>query len=147
MVDESPWAKEFSALPIWAQEMVTAARGLRSHGFSDDNHAFVELASGEAVDRWSLGLDGLLELAAAMSAPWPRLTFDEVTLGKPRNLVEMIFGDDWAFDQKCAFGRRVGGHAVYCSNDAWEGSPRKCRRGEVDYLHEDCPGYVRNPSI
>lgn len=51
------------------------------------------------------------------------------------------------FDQACAFGERVGGHAVYCTNDAWTEGPRKCRRtwytgGEV--RDEDCEGFKAN---
>ena len=59
------------------------------------------------------------------------------------NIVEAI-ADESSFDQPCRFGNRVEGHAVYCHNDAWLYSPRKCRRtwytgGEV--RDEDCPGF------
>lgn len=65
------------------------------------------------------------------------------------NLVEMAAeDDDCAFDQPCAYGHRVEGHAVYCHNTSWLYSPRKCRRswytgGEV--RDEDCKGYRPNP--
>ena len=66
------------------------------------------------------------------------------------NLVELITAgnDDCAFDQPCKHGHRVEGHAVYCHNDEWPDSPRKCRRtwytgGEVK--DEDCPGFAPNP--
>lgn len=61
------------------------------------------------------------------------------------NVVEMLSDEDGGFDQPCRFGNRVGEHAVYCHNDAWVDSPRKCRRtwytgGKV--RDEDCPGFV-----
>ena len=61
------------------------------------------------------------------------------------NLVELI-ADESAFDQPCAFGHRVEGHAVYC-HSAHPDSPRKCRRtwytgGEV--TDETCPYYSEN---
>lgn len=66
------------------------------------------------------------------------------------NLVELLAADDeeQAFDQPCKYGNRVGCHAVYCHNDDWADSPRKCRRtfytgGEVK--DEDCPGFSPNP--
>lgn len=67
------------------------------------------------------------------------------------NLVEMLADDeDSAFDQPCKYGHRVEDHAVYCHNDAWKESPRKCRRtwytgGEV--RDEDCPGFEPNPLL
>lgn len=65
------------------------------------------------------------------------------------NLVEMIQdGDsDCAWDQPCKFGHRVEGHAVYCHNESWDDSPRKCRRTWAtggDIKDEDCPGFQRN---
>jgi len=65
------------------------------------------------------------------------------------NMVELVAGKDaCAFDQPCAYGHRVDGHAVYCHNDAWLDGPRKCRRtwytgGEV--RDQDCEGYEANP--
>jgi hypothetical protein len=65
------------------------------------------------------------------------------------NIVELVQEPDadCAFDQPCKFGHRVEGHAVYCHNDAWTDSPRKCRRtwysgGEIK--DEDCPGFQPN---
>ena len=67
------------------------------------------------------------------------------------NIVELAAsceGDETAFDQPCKFGHRVDDHAVYCHNNNWEDSPRKCRRtwftgGEIK--DEDCPGFEANP--
>ena len=65
------------------------------------------------------------------------------------NIVEAIaVNDGCAFDQRCKFGHRVEDHAVYCHNDQWNDSPRKCRRtwytgGEIK--DEDCPGFQPNP--
>ena len=58
-----------------------------------------------------------------------------------------IEGEEVVHDQPCAFGQRLGGHAVYCTNDAWAEGPRKCRRtwytgGEVK--DEDCEGFKLN---
>lgn len=65
-----------------------------------------------------------------------------------RNIVEMIADeDDCAWDQPCVFGYRVDNHAVYCHNDKWLYSPRKCRRNRNDFLHEDCRGYKANPLV
>lgn len=68
------------------------------------------------------------------------------------NVVELIQEPDadCAFDQPCKFGHRVEGHAVYCHNDAWEDSPRKCCRtwysgGKT--RDEDCPGFQPNPDF
>ncbi len=66
----------------------------------------------------------------------------------PFNIVEIMAAsdpnEDCAFDQPCAYGHRVGGHAVYCHNDEWKEGPRKCRRtwytgGKV--RDEDCEGF------
>jgi hypothetical protein len=67
------------------------------------------------------------------------------------NIVEMISdSDDNAWDQPCAHGYRVAGHAVYCHNERWLYAPRKCRRGEqwdgTDWPHAKCPGYKPNPT-
>lgn len=91
--------------------------------------------------------------------PDVRAKYEELT-GKPEfnqdwdgsrmvNLVEMI-SDEGGHDQPCRWGNRCDGHAVYCTNDGWLYSPRKCRRtwytgGEV--RDEDCPGYAPNPQF
>ena len=68
------------------------------------------------------------------------------------NIVELMAGADddeeCAWDQPCAFGHRVGGHAVYCHNDRWLYAPRKCQRtwctgGETK--DETCRGFKPNP--
>jgi hypothetical protein len=69
------------------------------------------------------------------------------------NLVEMIANqDECAWDQPCAYGYRVEDHAVYCHNEHWLYSPRKCRRhrgpsvwGDDPWPHEQCPGFKANP--
>ncbi|MGI4815545.1 MAG: hypothetical protein ACRYGG_19715 [Janthinobacterium lividum] len=69
------------------------------------------------------------------------------------NIVEMMADEDeCAWDQPCAFGYRVEDHAVYCHNEAWLYSPRKCRRhtgpsewGGEPWPHCECPGYLANP--
>jgi len=62
----------------------------------------------------------------------------------PFNLVEMVADEAAGFNQSCAYGYLVDGHAVYCHNTDWLYAPRKCRRtwytgGEV--RDEDCRGY------
>jgi hypothetical protein len=66
------------------------------------------------------------------------------------NVVELaasIEGDEEAFDQRCRFGHRVDGHAVYCHHDQWDDAPRKCRRtwytnGRIK--DEECAGFEAN---
>ncbi len=68
------------------------------------------------------------------------------------NLVELVADQaDCAFDQPCIYGHRVERHAVYCHNEKWANSPRKCRHtwyykeigtGKED---KDCPGFKLNP--
>lgn len=68
------------------------------------------------------------------------------------NLVEMIADQaDCAFDQPCFYGHRIETHAVYCHNESWLYSPRKCRRrqaaswiNQTPWPHEECPGYRPN---
>lgn len=66
------------------------------------------------------------------------------------NLVEMMADEDCAFDQPCAYGHRVEGHAVYCHNTTWLYAPCKCRRtwytGGTE-RDEDCEGYKPNPTF
>jgi hypothetical protein len=69
------------------------------------------------------------------------------------NLVELAAAmDEQGFDQICAYGNRVEGHAVYCHcpPELWKDAPRKCHRtwwsgGET--RDEDCPGFYQNPGI
>ena len=69
------------------------------------------------------------------------------------NIVELIADpEDCAFDEPCAFGHRVGFHAVYCHNTEWADAPRKCHRcskpdhahWEAGGEHKDCPGFSPN---
>lgn len=68
------------------------------------------------------------------------------------NIVEFLQepDSDCAFDQPCKFGHRVEGHAVYCHNDEWHDSPRKCRRTWYSggrHKDEDCPGFQPNDNF
>ncbi len=67
----------------------------------------------------------------------------------PINAVEFIT-ENQGFNQSCAFGNLCEDHAVYCHNDGWLYSPRKCIRtwhtqGEI--RDEDCPGFKPNPRL
>lgn len=80
--------------------------------------------------------------------------FDITTEQEDTNIVEFMAstaGDDIAFDQPCAHGCRVEGHAVYCHNKTWLYAPRKCRRtqgpsvwGDEPWPHQACPGFKEN---
>lgn len=72
----------------------------------------------------------------------------------PVNVVEIIAGDDCAFDQPCRFAYRVEQHAVYCHNQTWLYAPGKCRRcsktgdGHEDcHSHATCPGYEPSSAL
>jgi hypothetical protein len=159
-MERSKWQQEYDALPEWAQMMVTALQRSAGYGGGDDHivkaltlnesdkyQSFHVVLHNDTADAWWEGFRGAHDLAEALTAPWPP---PEAPARERRalNVVEVIADDDCAFDQPCAFGHRVEGHAVYCHNEAWPNSPRKCRRtwytsGRV--RDEDCPGYVANP--
>lgn len=154
-VEKSRFQKEFEALPEWAQKMVRAVGGYAGYGFgtprlpvTDSNkyNEFHLVLLNEKTNEWLDGFRELCSLAAALTAPWPPPTPTPHQEMTTNNIVEMIADgdDDCAFDQPCHFGHRVECHAVYCHNDGWPDSPRKCRRNRTDYLHEDCPGFVPN---
>lgn len=150
--EKSRWQTEYDALPGWAQALVKAAQKATGYGYcscggSGASNCYVTLPDGEGRD-WSDGIDGLMELAEALTAPWPPLVVDRAE-PSAFNLVEILAGDedDNAFDQPCAFGHRVDGHAVYCHHPSWPNRPRKCRRNRDDYRHEDCPGFSPNPTL
>ena len=67
------------------------------------------------------------------------------------NLVEMLADEnECIYDQSCYYGHRVIGHAVYCHNYAWKGSPRKCRRSHFtggEIKDEDCKGFKPNTRL
>lgn len=157
---KSPWQVEFDALPAWAQKMITALSRCSGYGALNDPALLSGFAHPErygcvhlilkkdAVTEWWDAFDGAKDLANAMTAPWPppeapkreRRVFNVVELAADAE------GDESAFDQPCAFGNHVINHAVYCHNEAWPNSPRKCRRQlSGDFVHADCPGYVANP--
>ncbi len=69
---------------------------------------------------------------------------------KPFNLVPVLADDnEVVYDCPCAWGQRVKGHAVYCQNEGWLYSPRKCQRGSWDESppQETCPGFLKNENF
>ena len=153
-MEKSRWQKEYEALPEWARSLVDGMRKFEGYGscachaasaIRSSSKTVNFVASGDNEDVFS-GLSGAIELAAALSAPWPP---PPPPLREKRafNIAELMTDDedDGGFDQPCAFGNRVSGHAVYCHNEGWPNSPRKCRRDRKDFRHEDCPGFVANP--
>ena len=69
-------------------------------------------------------------------------------------IVPLMGSEDDDFDQRCYYGYRVDGHAVYCDNR--KSGVRKCRRSWY-YGHEvakkdgcsdnDCPFFKKNPNF
>ena len=85
------------------------------------------------------------------SPPRPQ-SVAEIIGNSRANVVEIVSDEEGGFDQPCVYGYRVAGHAVYCHNDAWLYSPRKCKRhtgdsvwGDEPWPHADCPGFLENP--
>lgn len=160
-MSKSKYQQELETLPEWVQKMVLACQGIASHGFGRPEHMYgpekdkyTQLSyalENEKSGDFSEGIGYMMNLAKALSAPWPPPPAPEREK-RVFNVVELI--DDGeeggGFDQPCAFGNRCGGHAVYCQNTDWKDSPRKCRRTwytggkERD---EDCPGFVANPDF
>lgn len=63
------------------------------------------------------------------------------------NLVEEMSDTNDAWNQPCAYGHLVVGHAVYCHHPTWEASPTKCRRTwytQNQVRDEDCEGFSPN---
>jgi hypothetical protein len=160
--EKSRWQEEFDALPKWAQQLVRGLQNSGGWGFGGDKseltcgmrsvdrerfNAFHALIERNLMPEFLEGYEGALELAQALTAPWPPPKAPMI--GKQQiNVVELATSGadyDCAFDQPCCFGHRVEDHAVYCHNEGWPDSPRKCRRNRTDYRHEDCPGFVANP--
>jgi hypothetical protein len=154
----SKYRDQLEALPQWAKNLVLAARDIVYHSYGGGfDHSYkrkrvtecrVAFNEDEPRRLWNEGFEGLQDLAEALTAPYPPPSFEEaveIRGGSPPGLVEMVAGsDECGFDQPCAFGYRVEAHAVYCHNEKWPNSPRKCRRNRTDFKHEDCPGYVPN---
>lgn len=149
---------EYAALPQWAKDLIDGLASCAGFGGMDagdfgmspsakDNYqGFRVLLNKDVSQKWWDGFFAARDLAAAMTAPYPSPPAP-IREKREFNVVEMM-DDEQAFDQPCAFGNRCGGHAVYCHNEAWPDSPRKCRRtwytgGET--RDEDCPGFVANP--
>lgn len=157
---KSKWQQEFDALPAWAQRLVDGLAGCAGYGAggADDLmegvganrdlfSSFYVFLRKDVSNSWWEGFWGARDLASALTAPWPPPPAP-VREKRAVNVVEIVAKDeDCAFDQPCCFGHRVESHAVYCHNEAWPDSPRKCRRNRDDFLHEDCPGFVRNPDV
>lgn len=151
-MDKSPWQQEFDALPDWARRLIDAMRRCKGYGGGESEGLLGEstkvfFRERREATEFMLAISGASEFAKSLSAPWPP---PAAPLRERRafNIVELAadsVGDETAFDQPCAFGSHVKGHAVYCHNEAWPDSPRKCRRNRTDYPHETCPGFVRNP--
>lgn len=83
------------------------------------------------------------------SPNWSPEAFIAGTVSIQPNVVEFM-DDEQAWDQPCVYGNRCSSHAVYCHNDGWLYSPRKCQRtwytsGVV--RDEDCPGFTPNPQF
>jgi len=155
--EKSKYQEQFDALPEWAQKMVRAAAHIHSTAFGRSDYpklnevrvGFDDTQEGREAERlWTDGLWELEDLGRALTAPYPPPAAP-VREKRAFNIVEFIAGDDddegGGFDQPCCFGNRVGHHAVYCHNEGWPNSPRKCRRNLTDFRHEDCPGFVANP--
>lgn len=155
---KSRWQQEFDALPEWAQKMVRSLAGCGCYGSGNEDRILAGMSADakekyschflavrtELSEDWFDGFCEMRELAAAMTAPWPPPP-PPARERRAANLVEFLADpEDCGFDQPCAFGNRVESHAVYCHNEAWPDSPRKCHRNRSDYKHEDCPGFVAN---
>jgi len=143
---QSRWQRQFEELPGWAKKMVRGLAGCAGYGvvsLSDTpigvgvsksdrekySCSYVILDKTKTDDWWD-GFFHMRDLAAALTAPWPppAPAHREKRAFNISELVSESEDDGGGFDQPCAFGNRVPDHAVYCHNDAWPDSPRKCRR-------------------
>ena len=152
---KSKYQQEYDALPQWARNLIDALKPSVGYGVADGSH-IVDKHDAETHILFRNHHDALkcmnaiskaCELKSALSAPYPP---PSAPLREKRsvNVVEILAegaDDECAFDQPCCFGNRVDHHAVYCHNEDWPDSPRKCRRDRNEYKHEDCPGFVANP--
>lgn len=154
--DKAPWRQEFDSLPLWAQKMVRALsspsgwgigvrEALEIHGNKPGQQAFHLILRDDVLQEWVEGFCEMSQLASALTAPWPPPA-PPAREKRRLNVVELAADyDHRGFDQPCCFGHRVETRAVYCHNEAWADSPRKCYRNRDDRRHEDCPGFVANP--
>jgi hypothetical protein len=155
MTKKSRWQQEYEALPQWARELVDALKPCTGYGGGSDEGIMgqstkVFFKTRDEASTFMMAVSEAREFTEALSAPFPpppapdreRRVFNIVELAP-----DAEGEDDCAFDQRCCFGHRVEHHAVYCHNEAWPDSPRKCRRNRDDYRHEDCPGFVANPDF
>lgn len=151
---------EYASLPDWAKKLIDALQHVSAYGGGAES--MLDMYSGErkeqlsafgivfhkdAIGAWFDAFIDAKILADAMSAPYPAPKPKPHESIITENVVELISHDECAFDQPCHYGNRAGGHAVYCHNDLWPNSPRKCKRsfytnGEV--RDEDCPGFYPN---
>lgn len=155
------YRREFETLPAWAKSLVLGLAKSPMYGWGHDDllmsglskdtrdrcSPFFLVLDDDARGQWREGFDGLKSLSEAMTAPWPPPTPEPHKKMTTSNVVEILAlggQDDCAFDQPCHYGHRVESHAVYCHNDAWPDSPRKCHRNRRDFKHEDCPGFYPN---
>lgn len=116
---------------VWSRSIVPEDRALCSNHFwpPDVRNKYEELKGVPEFD-----------------PEWTPEAFVAGTVGFRPNVVELIY-DEQAWDQPCLYGNRCSRHAVYCHNDGWLYSPRKCyrRKEDPDFRHEDCPGFHPNP--
>lgn len=148
---KSKYQQEYDALPEWAKGIIDGLQAASSHGIGGPvGEARISITfDGEGV-AWKMmdAIGDAICFAGALTAPFPPPA-PPAREKRAMNIVEMVADDDeeCLFDQPCCFGHRVGFHAVYCHNEAWPHSPRKCHRNRDDHLHEDCPGFVANPDF
>lgn len=154
------WKQDLDSIPQEIQKMLAPLADVIMTSFRDNTAHWLEgrpefaitFGKRESLQAFCEAFLWLQSLAEASTAPWPQVQPPEripIT-----NLVELaadVSGSDCAFDQVCAHGHRVEGHAVYCHNEAWLNHPRKCRRRQhreswdkADYRHEECPGFYPN---
>lgn len=148
VVMKSKYQLEYESLPEWVREIVDAIRPWRSYGerkedVGDGSSAIVGFSDYKESGRFIESLQYAIDLNNAMTAPYPPPPAPKRER-RSFNIVEMM-DEDSAFDVPCCFGNHVHGHAVYCHNEAWPNSPRKCRRNMTDYPYDECPGFVANP--
>lgn len=126
----------------------------REKDFKDHLACFGKIV--ETVRVTDAEMDGPLDPPQKFRDVWERIIEykpDDEPVSEVVNIVEMMTLDDnegGGFNQLCAYGHLVEGHAVYCHNDGWLYSPRKCRRTwytDGETRDEDCEGFKPNPLL
>ena len=150
--DRSRWQAEYDTLPKWARSIIDGLKQSHAYGVGrdeeDEHTVTVHFERSDDASEFLTAVANAVTFKNALSAPFPPPP-PPARERRVINTVEMVAveGDnsDCAFDQPCCYGHRVECHAVYCHNEKWPDSPRKCYRNKSDYQHEDCPGFVANP--